>query len=295
MRWYVTALFFGFVVALLFALAALARSQERVPQSGTAMMPAAPVAVTHGNESASGWYVADSTNYRLWHQGTRAQAEEILRAAEAARTRVYQRWFGDPPAAWQPRCELNLYPSRESYQAATGLPDRVPAYAHTQHEGERVLARQIDLRGDWPELLTAVLPHEITHLILSDQFGSRPLPCWANEGIAVLSEPQENIARHLRALPRYRDQGLLCGLGSLMEQTDYPDRRVLGAFYAQSVSLVQFFVHEKGPQTLIAFLHDARRQGFARALRRHYQMDFADLEQRWQQYALSGGVISVSR
>jgi hypothetical protein len=256
------------------------------------MIPARPVAVSHAQESRNGWYVAQSANFRLWHQGTRGQAEEILRVAEAARARVYRRWFSEHTGDWQPVCELNLYPSRESYQAATGLPDRVPGYAHSQHEGERVVARQIELRGDWPELLTAVLPHEITHLILSDQFGSRPLPCWANEGIAVLSEPEENVSRHLRNLPRYREQGVLCSLGYLMEQNDYPDRRVLGAFYAQAVSLVQFLVHEKGPETLIAFLHSARRQGFTPALQRHYQMDFADLEQRWQQFAFGERLVS---
>ena len=270
----------GVLAAPLLAIAAT----SAWAQGGGPGVIAAPVAMRHPG-SRDGWELTESANFYLWHQSTPAQAERLLHSAEEARTRICRRWFGDTGPDWQPRCELNLYPSKEAYQAATGLPDCIPAFAHTQHEGERVVSRQIDLRGDWPELRTAVLPHEITHIILSDRFGSRPLPSWVNEGIAVLSEPPGNIARHLRNLPRYRDEGLLCHVGTLMEQGDYPDRRAMGAFYAQSVSVVQFLEKEKGSEALIAFLHCARRQGFAPALRRHYQMTYADLEQRWHVYA----------
>jgi hypothetical protein len=248
--------------------------------SGTAAL----IAVRHTG-SRDGWEIAESANFYLWHQSTRGQAERLLRSAEEARARICRRWFSEVGPDWQPRCTLNLYPSREAYQAATGLAECVPAFAHTQYEGERVLSRQIELRGDWPEVLTSVLPHEITHIVLSDKFGSRPLPGWVNEGIAVLSEPPANIARHLRNLSRHRDEGLISPVEDLIEQRAHPQRHALGAFYAQSVSLVQFLEKEKGNEALIAFLHCARRHGFGQALRRHYQMTFADLEQRWRQFA----------
>jgi len=253
-----------------------------------------PAKVRHADGTTEGWYYAETENFRLWHQNSRAQAEKLLRAAEQARARVCRKWFGEDVGPWQPRCELNLYPSAAAYQAATGLPDRAPGFAQTRYDGERVVSRQIDLRGDWPELLTAVLPHEVTHIVLADKFGSRPLPSWASEGIAVLTEPSENVGRHLRSLPRHRDEGLLQSVQALVGQSDYPDRRAMGAFYAQSVSVVQFLAQEKGPEALTAFLHCARRAGMAPALRRHYGMTFDELEQRWQQYAFQGNSVAKS-
>jgi hypothetical protein len=262
--------------------------------AGSPTAALAQVVVRHADGTNEGWFFAETENFRLWHQGSRAQAEEVLQTAERARTRVCRKWFGEAVGPWQPRCELNLYPSGAAYQAATGLPDRAPGFAQTRHEGERVVSRQIDLRGDWPELLTALLPHEVTHIVFADQFGSRPLPSWASEGIAVLTEPSQNIARHLRNLPRHRDEGLLLSVKDLVEQSGYPNRYGMGAFYAQSVSLVQFLEKEKGPEALTAFLRCARRAGMAPALRRHYGMTFEELEQRWQQHAFHDSSLAKS-
>jgi len=256
-----------------------------LPTAARAQGAPAAIAVRHADAATDGWLFAATENFGLWHQEARAQAEEVLRTAERARARVLRRWFGKDVGPWQPKCELNLYPSGAAFQQATGLPDRTPGFAQTRYEGERVVSRRIDLRGDWAELLTAVLPHEVTHIVLADQFGSRPLPSWANEGIAVLTEPADNIARHLRNLRRQRDEGLLLGVKDLMDRSGYPDRYGMGAFYAQSVSLVRFLEQEKGPEALTAFLRCAQRAGMAPALRRHYGMTFEELEQRWQQHA----------
>jgi hypothetical protein len=244
-------------------------------------------AVKHAAGSTNGWQLAETTNFRLWHCQAQAQAEEVLRTAERARSHVYRKWFSEAGVAWTPRCELNLYPNGQAYNEATGLPPRSPGYAQTRFEGERVIGRQIDLRGDWPELLETVLPHEVTHVVLADKFGAQPLPSWANEGIAVLSEPAANVTCHLRNLPRQRAAGLLSSMPRLLESRDYPDRHALGAFYAQSVSVVQFLAQEKGPKAFTAFLRCALRSGMAPALRRHYGMTFEELETRWAQYAFA--------
>jgi hypothetical protein len=125
----------------------------------------------------------------------------------------------------------------------------------------------------------------VAHIVLADQFGNVPVPSWANEGIAVLTEPPAKVARHLGNLTRHRDEGMLFSMEALVDRQDYPDPRALGPFYAQSVSLVQFLVQEKGPQALVPFLRCAQRQGAGPALRRHYGMTFEELEQRWRQHA----------
>jgi hypothetical protein len=108
----------------------------------------------------------------------------------------------------------------------------------------------------------------------------------------VLNEPPANIGRHLRNLSRHRDEGLLFSVQGLVESTDYPDRRAMGAFYAQSVSLVQFLVEERGPEAFTAFLRCAMRAGAGPALRRHYGMTFDELEQRWQRHAFQAASLA---
>jgi hypothetical protein len=40
------------------------------------------------------------------------------------------------------------------------------------------------------------LPHEITHVVLADRFNTKPMPRWADEGMAVLTEPVEKKQAH---------------------------------------------------------------------------------------------------
>jgi hypothetical protein len=161
-------------------------------------------------------------------------------------------------------------------------------------DGGRVISREIHLHCDNPSALNAVLPHETTHVVLAGGFGGQPIPRWADEGIAVLTEPREKIDGHLRNLPKHYANGQLFGLRELIEQTyqpqqeNYPEPRRIGAFYAQSVSVVDFLAHEKGPQVLTQFVRDGMRSGYEAALQRHYgYRSFAELEQRWSAAALS--------
>src|SRR5262249_6787394 len=125
--------------------------------------------------------------------------------------------------------------------------------------------------------------HEVTHILTADRFGA-PLPPWANEAVAVLSEPPSLVERHLRCLPRYRQQGQLFSLAQLVRLQDYPEARSLGPFYAQSASLVDLLSSARGPLTFTRFVRDAQQDGYERALKRHYGWDFDELERRWQRH-----------
>ena len=74
------------------------------------------------------------------------------------------------------------------------------------------------------------------------------------------------------------------GLKELMEMQDYPQPARIQAFYAQSVSVVQFLTKQKDPQVFTQFMRDGLRYGYESALQKHYgYQGFADLEQRWLQ------------
>src|SRR5437588_1565615 len=121
---------------------------------------------------------------------------------------MQRKWFGKVGEDWSPRCDVYLYPNAEAYnkQAPEARPN-TPANTTVARKGSTILSRRIDLHVDNPNLLSNVLPHETTHAVLAGRFGPFNLPRWADEGMAVLSEPPENPARWMRLAPEFRQAG----------------------------------------------------------------------------------------
>jgi len=230
------------------------------------------------------WSVAQTTNFRVFHQKSPELAARVARTAERTRTITYRQWFGRAPSQWQLRCDIYLHPTARDFGMATGVPEAVPGHSTFQFDGGRLVSRRIDLHCDCPTMVSAVLPHETTHAVLHGMFDKDALPRWANEGMATLGEPLPQISGPIKQLPRYRDGGQLLDTQALMETKDYPMHHV-SAFYAQSVSLVSFLTASKKPQVFTRFLRDAQEAGYEKALQDHYGWSFPELEQHWRAYA----------
>jgi hypothetical protein len=252
------------------------------------------VAVRHVERSANGWAVAETANFRIFHNEGRDFAEKVARVAERTRVEVSRKWFGDGGESWDARCDVYLHATARDYSRATGKPAEWAAHSSIEAEGGRVVTRRIDLHCDHPDLLFASLPHETTHVVLAGRFGGPDLPRWADEGMAMLTEPRDKIDAYLRGLPRQRQDGLLFGVRELMTMTRYPDRQRAPAFYAQSLSLTQYLVNQRGPLAFSSFLNEAQRYGYDRALRNQYGCDFPTLEQRWRQAAFGGAATQTA-
>jgi hypothetical protein len=206
---------------------------------------------------------------------------------------MIQKWFGDDPGPWKPRCDIFLYATAQDYSQATGAPTNSPGHSTMRSEGEHVVSRRIDLHCDDANMPVGVLPHETTHVVLAGRFGDRAVPRWADEGMAVLSEPRERIERHLRNLPQHRADRHLFGTGQLMNLDAYPDPHYIGPFYAQSVSLVDFLTNRAGPRVFAKFLREGLAGGYEPALQKYYGFQgFADLEQQWLQQTFSATTAS---
>jgi hypothetical protein len=247
-----------------------------------------PVAVRHLGRTAEGWSVAETTNFRIYFGQNQEIAEDVARTAERTRAEMQQKWFGNGAAPWTSKCDIFLFSTGQEYSRATNVPSTSPGHSSFQLDGSRVLSRRIDLHCDVPDMVTAVLPHEATHVVLAGNFGDQQVPRWADEGVAVLTEPQPKIDRHLRNLPLHRQQGQLLPLRQLVQMNDYPQPQRVAAFYAQSVSLVDFLSREKSPQVFSQFVRDGLRSGYEVALQRHYgYRSFEELDQRWQAFAFN--------
>ena len=244
--------------------------------------------VTHRGKNREGWQVAETPHFRIFHRQNDEYAERVAQVAEQTRTAMYRKWFDQDGVEWEPKCELILHPSAASYTQMTAVPANSPGHSRIESDPSgRVIARRMDLRNDIHGMMDAVLPHEATHVVLAGMFGSAPVPRWADEGIAVLSEPEEKIEQHRRNLLKNHQEGHLFGLRELMELKDYPLPRRISAFYAQSVVLVEFMTNRRGAKVFTDFMQDGVRYGYETALQRHYQLTFAQLDQLWQQQVIS--------
>jgi hypothetical protein len=249
------------------------------------------VAVRHLGANAQGWEVAETSNFRIFHKQSRDLVEKAARIAERTRTAMYRKWFGQAPAAWSPRCDLFLHATAQDYSRVTGQHTGSPGHSRIETESGtgRVVSRRMDMHCDNPNMLEAVLPHETTHAVLAGQFGNQQVPRWADEGMAVLTEPADKVDMHRKNLARCSRDGQLLTVRQLMQLNDYPSPRQIGAFYAESVSLVDYLTQQHGPVVFARFVRDGLREGYEPALRRHYgYRDFAELQVRWEQQALAG-------
>jgi hypothetical protein len=278
------------LVALLFILIPRTNAENPRPDAGRDTRPSAnqadlPVVKVSHLEAEGNWGVAETANFLLYHQQERALAEELLRTAERTRAVQQRKWFGAVGEDWQPKCRICWYPSGEEYSEATGVPSRVNGFSKMSLDGERVIARWVHLHGTRDILLPAVLPHEVTHTVLAGRYGGARVPRWADEGMAILAESRPRVELHLRQLPRCRAEQQFFAMSKLVQMRDYPESRLTTAFYAQSVSLVEFLTREKGARELAAFVRDGERNGYEDSLRSHYGWDFAELDRRWLRYA----------
>ena len=262
----------------------LTRLDERAKAGA---VPVSAIKVKHWGQNKEGWHVTESAHFRIFHRKDNAYAERVAHIAEHTRATMYRKWFQSDGIEWQPICELILHPTAADYTHMTGVPSNSPGHSRIESDPSgRVIARRMDLRLDITTMLEAVLPHETTHVVLAGMFGNALVPRWADEGIAVLSEPDDKIEQHRRNLVKHHKDGLLFGLKQLMELKDYPHPRQIGAFYAQSVVLVEFLTQKRGPKTLTDFVNDGIRHGYETALQRHYGVTFTQLEEEWRTHVL---------
>ena len=229
--------------------------------------------------------MVETANFRVLHNQPKDVAERAARVAEATRLAMSRKWFGDDGEVWNPRCDIYLFATADDYSRETKTTARSPGHSTMSIDCGRVVARRIDLHVDHPETFNSVLPHEATHVVLAGRFDV-PVPRWADEGMAVLTEPPNRVDRYLKNLPRQDQEHLLFGVGQLMRLNDYPDARSVDPFYTQSVSLVDFLSKEKSPREFTAFLRDGLRDGYESSLRKHYHIEnFSELERRWRAFA----------
>lgn len=232
--------------------------------------------------------VAETANFRIYGLQSRDHAAWCAQRLEALRTRLQKCWLGNAEhAAWSRKCEVVVHGTFDAYlrQAGPGAESTLGA-SRIEFDHGQVAARRIDIRADKPGWFDAVVPHELSHIVLADEFPCGNLPAWADEGMAVLADSPEKQALHLRDAGTARKTGAATTLAGFITQRDYPCASEMPAFYGRSVSLVRLLVDRQTPADFVRFLHRAETGGYEAALRECYGIDgAADLERHWRRAA----------
>ena len=85
-------------------------------------------------QAGQAWAVAETANFRIFHNQSREIAEKAARVAEATRTTAAKKWFGEPAAPWNSRCDIYLHATAQDYSLATKMP---PVWPGTRRSAAR--------------------------------------------------------------------------------------------------------------------------------------------------------------
>jgi hypothetical protein len=204
---------------------------------------------------------------------TEELAQQVGKAAERYRKEKAVEWLGKEMPAWDRPCSLRV-------TIGVGPACGATTFNFDDDRGG-VLSQTMRVEGPYDQVLDCVLPHEVTHTVLAHHFG-RPVPRWADEGGASLSETAADKARYAGLIRQYveSEPGRVLPLSRLFNLGNYPTD-VLG-FYTESYSVAQFLVKRHDRATFLEFLSAGRKKGWDRAVREHYGFrDLDALEDAW--------------
>jgi len=88
---------------------------------------------------------------------TKQTARKVAEAAEQCRRRIISSWLGKEDVAWPDVCSVDVELAPRGRFGASRFTYRDDEFQHAQ----------ITLRGPLEELLPRVLPHEVTHAVLT--------------------------------------------------------------------------------------------------------------------------------
>jgi len=201
---------------------------------------------------------------------TRRIAQLIGAEAERQRKAQALRWLGKEMPPWPQPCPIRVTITMNNSAGATSF----------AFDNGLILSMDMHIEGTLDRLLASVLPHEVTHTVFAHYFRC-PVPRWADEGGAVMSEDEEEQQRHQELAQQIlATPGRAIPLKRLLALKNFPsDVMVL---FAEGYAVTRFLVERRDHQTLLRFVKDAEREGWDKAVKEHYGLDSVEeLEAVW--------------
>lgn len=220
-------------------------------------------------------------HFVVYHRNQRV-GKDVARIAEQTYRRLYRDLGCEED--WYKPCEIYIYPDHKEFAKVTGQHKWTGGSHSIVRRAGVLVEHRIESFQSQPRLVSAIIPHEVTHAILSHRLNYRKnVPLWINEGFAIRSEPL-TIQRHYhRVASQARYTRELFPLKDFVELTDYPEDRI-EVFYAQSFSLANFLVEYRGLRRFLNLLEDrtVSQASLNTLLKRHYRIEnIRTLERMW--------------
>lgn len=201
-----------------------------------------------------GWYVVETPNFSVWTRDSQHQAVETAQSCEELRTSLQSDWsLTDNNSAWQPKCAVVVHAGIDDYRRELGGQDQSVGCTTVTCDEGRIVFRRIDLRADAIDWQSNALPHELSHVILADRFGDRPLPYWLNEGLAMLAENESLRLRRSEVLSAAQARGDVPTLKHVLASNAGLTHHDADVSYAVSASVVRLLEQDLGRDGLLEF------------------------------------------
>jgi RNA polymerase sigma factor (sigma-70 family) len=200
-------------------------------------------------------------------------AQIVADAAESQRKKQANQWLGKEMPTWKEPMRTRVTITANESSSATGF----------AFDRGRVINVNMNLEGPLDHVLANLLPHEVTHAVLAHHF-REPVPRWADEGAAMLSEDAESQSGHHRSPRELLSSIKTYPLKRLLALREYPETN-LYAFHVLSYSVTRFLVERKDRPTFLSFLKQVMNEDWDKALERHYKIAGVDgLEKAWLEH-----------
>jgi hypothetical protein len=200
-------------------------------------------------------------------------AQRVGQWAEYYRKQKAVEWLGHEMPTWPQPCPLIVTVSMEGPSGAT-------TFTFAPQGG--VTSQKMQIQGPLERLINSVLPHEVTHTVFAYYFRC-PLPRWADEGGAVLSEDDIELDKHDKIVRQILNRGQQFRLRNLLSMRDYPPRHdQVICLYAQGFSLAHYLVYVGDKQRYLQFVAHGMHKGWDSAAHTYYNArSVEELEQAW--------------
>jgi hypothetical protein len=220
------------------------------------------------------WIIQQTDSFRILTQDPNLNLNKLPTLCERLKTKIQGVWLDKEAESWQPRCDVVVHATLANYRQTLGVGvGNSVGCATMQYNGGRVVSRRIDIRIDADHWQSDALPHEMTHVVLSDRFGARRLPAWIDEGIGVLAESDQKRQLRVKAFGAARERGTIYTVPRLVNLREFPDPQYRDAFYVQSAAIVRLLIEQEDPQDFIRFTDLVIDAGLDQALREVFNLD----------------------
>jgi hypothetical protein len=225
--------------------------------------------------------VCETVNFRI-EAPDLDSAKLVADHAERQRKALALAWLGKELPAWERPCPVRVCICLTPPGGRSGF-----TFVNEGSTKSAVSGMTMEVTGPLDAIVCGVLPHEVMHCVVTTHFG-KPVPRWADEGLAILAESDDVQARTTAQFRDFRSRGRTLRVKTLLELKDYPADRF--AVYLEGYSVARFLVGRKeGRNGLVKFLNAGMADGWDAAAKAVYgYTSVAALEEAWADSLDSG-------